>query len=58
MMQWGHVLQENFPTGAEGARWVKEELSKVKGMLVEMLLQLPAKTNIQIEDPMYNIVTR
>ena len=34
----GHVVIENFAPGEEGARQVKEELSKIKGTLVEMPL--------------------
>ena len=33
-----HVVSENFAPGEEGARQVKEELSKIKGTLVEMPL--------------------
>ena len=33
-----HVVTENFAAGEEGARQVKEELSKIKGTLVEMPL--------------------
>lgn len=58
MAQWGHVEKDNFPAGEEGARLVKEELSKVRGMLVEMPLEFLVKTDIQIEDPGYNIITR
>lgn len=34
----GHVISENFAPGEEGARQVKEILSRVRGMLVEMPL--------------------
>lgn len=34
----GHVISENYPPGEEGARMVKEELSRVKGTVVEMPL--------------------
>ncbi|KAK8231929.1 hypothetical protein HDK90DRAFT_467144 [Phyllosticta capitalensis] len=34
----GHVVAENFAPGDEGARQVKEILSRVRGMLVEMPL--------------------
>lgn len=34
----GHVVSENYPRGEEGARLVKEELSKIKGTIVEMPL--------------------
>ena len=58
MAQWGHVAKSNFASGEEGVKQVKEELSKIRGMLVEMPLQFLAKTDIQIEDPGYNIITR
>ncbi|KAL4869922.1 hypothetical protein BDV12DRAFT_208212 [Aspergillus spectabilis] len=58
MAQWGHVQKSNFAIGEEGARQVKEELSKVRGTLVEMPLEFLVNTDIQIEDPGYNIITR
>lgn len=58
MAQWGHVAKANFPAGDEGTKAVKEELSRIRGTLVEMPLQFLAKTDIQIEDPGYNIITR
>ncbi|KIW10513.1 hypothetical protein PV08_11477 [Exophiala spinifera] len=58
MAQWGHVAKDNFPGGEEGVAAVKEELAKIRGMLVEMPLEFLAKTDIQIEDPGYNIITR
>ncbi|EXJ81268.1 hypothetical protein A1O3_07558 [Capronia epimyces CBS 606.96] len=58
MAQWGHVAKDNFPAGDEGVTAVKEELAKVRGMLVEMPLEFLSKTDIQIEDPGYNIITR
>ncbi|KAF2746220.1 phospholipase D/nuclease [Sporormia fimetaria CBS 119925] len=36
--KWGHVVAENFAPGQEGVRQVKEELSKIRGTLVEMPL--------------------
>lgn len=36
--EWGHVVRENFAPGPEGAKQVKELLSRVKGTLVEMPL--------------------
>ena len=36
--QVGHVVSELYPPGEEGARLVKEELSKIKGTIVEMPL--------------------
>ncbi|KAL2807962.1 phospholipase D/nuclease [Aspergillus granulosus] len=58
MAQWGHVQKSNFSSGEEGAKEVKEELSKIRGMLVEMPLEFLIDTDIQIEDPGYNIITR
>lgn len=58
MAKWGHVAKSNFPSGEEGVKQVKEELSKIRGMLVEMPLEFLVKTDIQIEDPGYNIITR
>jgi hypothetical protein len=39
MAQWGHVAKDNFPSGEEGVKKVKEELAAVKGTLVEMPLE-------------------
>lgn len=36
--KWGHVVRSEFSPGAQGAREVKEILSAVRGMLVEMPL--------------------
>ena len=36
--QWGHVVAEEFPPGEAGILEMKEELSKIKGTLVEMPL--------------------
>ncbi|KIY01695.1 uncharacterized protein Z520_01833 [Fonsecaea multimorphosa CBS 102226] len=58
MAQWGHVMKDNFPAGDEGVSAVKDELAKIRGTLVEMPLEFLAKTDIQIEDPGYNIITR
>ncbi|KAK6376229.1 hypothetical protein LTS17_007480 [Exophiala oligosperma] len=58
MAQWGHVAKDNFAGGDEGVAAVKEELAKIRGMLVEMPLEFLVKTDIQIEDPGYNIITR
>ncbi|KAK3061998.1 hypothetical protein LTS18_004090, partial [Coniosporium uncinatum] len=35
---WGHVVAEEFSPGAQGAREVKEVLSRIRGTLVEMPL--------------------
>ncbi|KAF2654622.1 phospholipase D/nuclease [Lophiostoma macrostomum CBS 122681] len=37
LYKWGHVVAENFGQGEQGVREVKEELSKIKGTLVEMV---------------------
>ncbi|RAL10176.1 phospholipase D/nuclease [Aspergillus homomorphus CBS 101889] len=58
MAKWGHVQKSNFSSGEEGAKEVKEELSKIRGTLVEMPLEFLINTDIQIEDPGYNIITR
>jgi phospholipase D1/2 len=58
MAEWGHVQKANFSSGEAGAKEVKEELSKIRGTLVEMPLQFLINTDIQIEDPGYNIITR
>lgn len=36
--KWGHVVAENFSSGEQGVREVKEVLSTIKGTLVEMSL--------------------
>ncbi|PVH82421.1 phospholipase D/nuclease [Cadophora sp. DSE1049] len=56
--KWGHVAKSNFPAGEEGVKLVKEELSRIKGMVIEMPLQFLAWTDVQVEDPGYNIITR
>ncbi|KAH7412900.1 hypothetical protein BKA64DRAFT_340100 [Cadophora sp. MPI-SDFR-AT-0126] len=56
--KWGHVAKSNFPAGEEGVKLVKEELSRIKGMIIEMPLQFLAWTDVQVEDPGYNIITR
>lgn len=38
LVQWGHVVKQEFSPGEAGLREVKEELAKVKGTLVEMPL--------------------
>lgn len=56
--QWGHVQKSNFSDGDEGVTQVQEELSKIRGTLVEMPLQFLVNSNIQIEDLGYDIITR
>ncbi|KAJ9248649.1 hypothetical protein DTO207G8_7285 [Paecilomyces variotii] len=55
--QWGHVVRENFPEGPEGARQVKELLSKVKGTLVEMPLVFLADEDVAKTGLSLNAVT-
>lgn len=55
---WGHVTKANFASGEAGVKEVKEELAKIRGMVIEMPLQFLAWTDIQIEDPGYNVITR
>ncbi|KAL4962730.1 phospholipase D/nuclease [Aspergillus stella-maris] len=56
--KWGHVLKDNFSEGQQGAKEVKEELSKIKGTLVEMPLQFLENTAVQSEGVVYNVITR
>ncbi|KAL4779269.1 phospholipase D/nuclease [Aspergillus varians] len=56
--RWGHVQKGNFSRGEKGAKEVKGELAKIRGTLVEMPLDFLVNTNIQMEDPVYNILTR
>ncbi|OJJ42490.1 hypothetical protein ASPZODRAFT_2119907 [Penicilliopsis zonata CBS 506.65] len=58
MAQWGHVAKNNFAGGEQGLKEVKQELAKIRGSLVDMPLQFLVNTDIQIEDPGYNIITR
>ncbi|KAL3485122.1 hypothetical protein BJX62DRAFT_243238 [Aspergillus germanicus] len=51
------VQKRNLSCGEEGAREVKEKLAKVRGTLVEMPLEFLVDTDIQIEDPGYNVIT-
>ncbi|KAN0081757.1 hypothetical protein V8E54_003055 [Elaphomyces granulatus] len=44
--EWGHVVKDNFAPGPEGAKQVKELLSKVKGTLVEMPLMFLIEEDI------------
>jgi phospholipase D1/2 len=44
--EWGHVVKANFAAGPEGARQVKELLSRVKGTLVEMPLMFLIQEDI------------
>ena len=55
--KWGHVVAEEFAPGEEGVRQVKEELSKVKGTLVEMPLMFLIKEDIAVEGMGLNAFT-
>ncbi|GAD97514.1 hypothetical protein MYCGRDRAFT_35527 [Paecilomyces variotii No. 5] len=55
--QWAHVVRENFPEGPEGARQVKELLSKVKGTLVEMPLVFLVEEDVAKTGLSLNAVT-
>ncbi|CAG8925328.1 unnamed protein product [Penicillium salamii] len=55
--QWGHVVRDDFPPGAEGAKQVKELLSQVKGTLVEMPLMFLIEEDIAKEGLTLNDLT-
>lgn len=55
--EWGHVVRDEFPAGAEGARQVKELLSQVQGMLVEMPLMFLIEEDIAEEGVRLNELT-
>ena len=55
--QWGHVVAEEFSPGEEGVRQLKEELSKVRGTLVEMPLMFLIKEDIAVEGVGLNAFT-
>ena len=46
---WGHVVTQDFPPGPEGAKAVKDLLSRVRGTLVEMPLMFLIEENIAQE---------
>lgn len=50
----GHVVRDDFP---EGVQQVKEELSKVKGTLVEMPLMFLIEEDIAKEGMAFNSLT-
>ncbi|KAG8530252.1 uncharacterized protein KY384_004753 [Bacidia gigantensis] len=54
---WGHVVADEFAPGEEGARQVKEELSKIRGTLVEMPLLFLIKEDIAKEGAALNAFT-
>lgn len=47
--EWGHVVRDNFAPGPEGVQQVKEQLSQVKGTLVEMPLMFLIEEDIARE---------
>lgn len=53
----GHVVAENFSQGEDGIREVKEELSKIKGTLVEMPLLFLKEEDIAKEGVGLNAFT-
>lgn len=55
--RWGHVARENFAPGPEGAKQLKELLSKVKGTLVEMPLMFLIQEDIAKEGLTLNAFT-
>jgi phospholipase D1/2 len=55
--RWGHVVQDDFPPGADGVRQVKELLSTVKGTLVEMPLMFLIEEDIAKEGVSLNALT-
>ena len=54
---WGHVVQDEFSTGPEGIREVKELLSRVRGTLVEMPLMFLIEEDIAQEGATLNALT-
>ena len=55
--QWGHIVRDDFPPGAEGIKQVKDLLSRVKGTLVEMPLVFLVEENIAKEGIALNALT-
>ncbi|PGH09698.1 hypothetical protein AJ80_07650 [Polytolypa hystricis UAMH7299] len=53
--EWGHVIRDDFP---EGVQAVKEELSKVKGTIVEMPLMFLIDEDIAQEGLGFNSITQ
>ena len=54
----GHVVADEFPAGAEGARAVREALATVQGSVVEMPLMFLAEEDIAKEGLGLNSVTQ
>ncbi|KAJ6260547.1 hypothetical protein Dda_4773 [Drechslerella dactyloides] len=57
MYPLGHVVKNEFPPGAEGARAVKAELAKVRGSLVEMPLKFMQNVDFAVEAASFNAMT-
>ncbi|KAF8535067.1 hypothetical protein BDD12DRAFT_754061, partial [Trichophaea hybrida] len=55
--KWGHVVRSEFSPGAQGAREVKEILSAVRGMLVEMPLDFLKEEDVAKEGLGLNALT-
>jgi len=55
--RWGHVVAEEFSSGEQGLREVKELLSTIKGTLVEMPLLFLIKEDIAKESVKFNTFT-
>jgi phospholipase D1/2 len=54
---WGHVVRENFSSGPDGVREVKDVLSTIKGTLVEMPLLFLIEEDIAREGLSLNALT-
>ncbi|KAL4972864.1 hypothetical protein BDW66DRAFT_154355 [Aspergillus desertorum] len=54
----GHVAYDNFSSGKEATPEVKNELSAIKGTLVEMPMDFLINCNIQPDDAAFNMYTR
>ncbi|KAL4812173.1 hypothetical protein BDW67DRAFT_193964 [Aspergillus spinulosporus] len=54
----GHVALDHFSSGKEAIHEVKDELSAIKGTLVEMPMDFLINCNIQPDDAVFNMYTR
>ncbi|KAI5806943.1 hypothetical protein EDC01DRAFT_637597 [Geopyxis carbonaria] len=55
--KWGHVVRSKFSPGAQGAQEVKEVLSTIRGMLVEMPLEFLNEEDVAKEGIGLNALT-
>lgn len=55
--QWGHVVAENFSSGPQGVKEVKDLLSTIKGTIVEMPLLFLIEEDIAKEGVGFNAFT-